>query len=185
MMATVKHSKWWLQLYQDEPCEGWKRTFTTKEMISIFPLWTFHLYVVTFSQHLNMEYASLSWYAIPELVVSCSTRCTRRVNLVKNPMICHEWGNDRVMYATSGTYPWSFVTQIFYNGQPSHDGDRKTFEVMYLGLHLETDSEGWKRTFTTKEMISIFPLWTFHLYVVTFSHVGWGNGNVTQLFSLI
>jgi len=31
---------------------------------------------------------------------------------------------------TSGTYPWSFVTQIFHNGQPSHDGDRKIFEVM-------------------------------------------------------
>ena len=31
---------------------------------------------------------------------------------------------------TSGTYPWSFVTQIFRNGQPSHGGDRKTFEVM-------------------------------------------------------
>jgi hypothetical protein len=27
-------------------------------------------------------------------------------------------------------YPWSFVTQIFQNGQPSHGGDRKIFEVM-------------------------------------------------------
>jgi hypothetical protein len=25
---------------------------------------------------------------------------------------------------------WSFVTQIFHNGQPSHGGDRKIFEVM-------------------------------------------------------
>ena len=24
------------------------------------------------------------------------------------------------MFTTSGTYPWSFVTQIFHNGQPSH-----------------------------------------------------------------
>jgi hypothetical protein len=31
---------------------------------------------------------------------------------------------------TSGTYPWSFVTQIFHSGQPSHGGDRKMFEVM-------------------------------------------------------
>jgi hypothetical protein len=31
---------------------------------------------------------------------------------------------------TSGTYPWSFVTQIFQNGQPSHGGGRKIFEVM-------------------------------------------------------
>ena len=34
------------------------------------------------------------------------------------------------MFTTSGTYPWSFVRQIFHNGQPSHGGDRKTFEVM-------------------------------------------------------
>jgi hypothetical protein len=26
--------------------------------------------------------------------------------------------------------PWSFVTQIFHYGQPSHGGDRKSFEVM-------------------------------------------------------
>jgi superfamily I DNA and/or RNA helicase len=26
------------------------------------------------------------------------------------------------------TYLWSFVTQIFHNGQLSHGGDRKTFE---------------------------------------------------------
>ena len=38
-------------------------------MISIFPLWTFHLYVATFQQHLHMEYMSLSWYDIPELLV--------------------------------------------------------------------------------------------------------------------
>jgi hypothetical protein len=31
---------------------------------------------------------------------------------------------------TSGTYPWSFVTQILHNGQPSRGGDRKIFEVM-------------------------------------------------------
>ena len=34
------------------------------------------------------------------------------------------------MFTTSETYPWSFVTQIFHNGQPSHSGDRKIFEVM-------------------------------------------------------
>ena len=34
------------------------------------------------------------------------------------------------MLTTSGTYPWAFVTQIFHNGQPSHGGDRKIFEVM-------------------------------------------------------
>jgi hypothetical protein len=34
------------------------------------------------------------------------------------------------VFMTTGTYPWSFVTQIFHSGQPSHGGDRKTFEVM-------------------------------------------------------
>ena len=61
---------------------------------------------------------------------SCSTSGTRRANLVTNPVISREWGKDREVFTTSGTYPWSFVTQIFQNGQPSHGGDRKIFEVM-------------------------------------------------------
>jgi hypothetical protein len=51
---------------------------------------------------------------------SYSTSDTRRVNLVTNPVISHERVNDREVFTTSGTYPWSFVTQIFHNGQPSH-----------------------------------------------------------------
>jgi hypothetical protein len=37
------------------------RNFRRKKMISIFPLWSFHLYVhvVTFLQHLHMEYIYL------------------------------------------------------------------------------------------------------------------------------
>jgi hypothetical protein len=102
-------------------------------MISIFPLWTFHFYVATFQHDLHMKYISLRWYDIPELVVvssSCSTSGTRRVNLVTNPVISREWGKYREVFTTSGTYPWSFVKQIFHNGQPSHGGDRKMFEVM-------------------------------------------------------
>ena len=34
------------------------------------------------------------------------------------------------VFTTSETYPWSFVTKIFHNGQPSHGGDRNIFEVM-------------------------------------------------------
>jgi hypothetical protein len=37
---------------------------------------------------------------------------------------------NREVLTTSGTYPWSFVTQIFHNGQPSHGGDHNIFEVM-------------------------------------------------------
>ena len=57
---------------------------------------------------------------------SCSTSDTRRVNLVTNTVISNERGKDREVFTTSGTYPWSFVTQIFHNGQPSRGGDRKT-----------------------------------------------------------
>jgi hypothetical protein len=60
---------------------------------------------------------------------SCSTSGTDRVNLVTNPVISREWGQDREVFTTSGTYPWSFVTQIFHNSQPSHGGDRNIFEV--------------------------------------------------------
>ena len=61
---------------------------------------------------------------------SCSTTGTRFVNLITNPLISQEWGKDWEVLTTSGTYPWSFVTQIFQNGQPSHGGDRKTYEVI-------------------------------------------------------
>jgi hypothetical protein len=47
---------------------GYERHFTTKEMISIFPLWSFHLYVATFQQDWHMEYISVRWYDIPDLV---------------------------------------------------------------------------------------------------------------------
>jgi hypothetical protein len=61
---------------------------------------------------------------------SCSTSGTRHVNLVTNPVISLEWGKDQEVFTTSGTYPWSFVTQICHNGQPSHGGDRTFIEVM-------------------------------------------------------
>ena len=54
------------------------------------------------------------------------TRCSGRessstgVNLVTNPVISHERGKDREVFTTSGTYPWSFVTQTLHSGQPSH-----------------------------------------------------------------
>ena len=34
----------------------------------------------------------------------------------------------RAVFMANGMYPLSFATQIFHNGQPSHD--RKTFDVM-------------------------------------------------------
>ena len=41
---------------------------------------------------------------------------------------------------TNRTYPWSFVTQILCNGQLSHGGDSKTFEVMTSNL---TNKKPW------------------------------------------
>jgi len=57
---------------------------------------------------------------------SCSTSGTSCVS----PVNSLERGKDRGVFTTNGTYPWSFVTQIFRSDQPSHDGDRKTVEVL-------------------------------------------------------
>jgi hypothetical protein len=46
------------------------------------------------------------------------------------------------VFTTSGTYPWSFVTLIFHNSQPSLSGR----SASYLDLHLEIDSDGRLRT---------------------------------------
>ena len=59
----------------------------------------------------------------------CPTSDTCCVNLVTNPVISHDWGKNREMLTTSGTYPRSFLTQTLHNGQPGHGGYRKTFEV--------------------------------------------------------
>jgi hypothetical protein len=39
---------------------------------------------------------------------------------------------------TNGTYQWSFVTQIFRNGSPTHGDHRKTSEVMTSTKPIET-----------------------------------------------
>jgi hypothetical protein len=49
-------------------------------------------------------------------------------------VISREWGKNREVFTTSGTYPWSFVTLIFHNGQRSLGGTRKTFEQERLTL---------------------------------------------------
>ena len=45
----------------------------------------------------------------------------RIVVIVTILVLSNEWGMDRLLHTTSGTYPWSFVAQIFRNGQPSHN----------------------------------------------------------------
>jgi len=34
---------------------------------------------------------------------------------------------EKYVFKTNGSYPWSYMTQLFHNGEPSHGGDRKTF----------------------------------------------------------
>ena len=47
---------------------------------------------------------------------SYSTSGTPYITLVTNSVICHEWGKDRIVITSKGTYLWSFVTQILYSG---------------------------------------------------------------------
>ena len=43
---------------------------------------------------------------------SCSTSDTHRVTLVRNQVINHEWGKNRIVITTKETLPWSFVSLI-------------------------------------------------------------------------
>jgi hypothetical protein len=70
----------------------------------------------------------------------CSTSDTRRVNIVTHPVISHEWGNDREMFTESGSYPWSFVTQIFHSTLWTYHLYVATFQQH---LHMEYISLSW------------------------------------------
>ena len=71
---------------------------------------------------LKLEIAEPTQNRVVEtLSSSWSTSGTCRFTLAINPGISHEWVKDPVVSMTSGTYPWSFVTQKFHNGQPSDD----------------------------------------------------------------
>ena len=65
---------------------------------------------------------------------SCSTHDTRRVTLITNPVISHEWGKEWIVITTSVTYPWSRGhLSIRYSVTVKLDhGDRKTIDIMTL-----------------------------------------------------
>jgi hypothetical protein len=69
----------------------------------------------------------LSFWIILYMYMYCGTW---RVTPVTNTVMRHERGKDREVLTSRGTYPWSFVIQIFRSGQQSHGGDRTTFEAM-------------------------------------------------------
>ena len=49
---------------------------------------------------------------------SCFTSGIHRVNLVMNPVISDEWGKDREVFTTSGTYLWFiYDTNIPFNNK--------------------------------------------------------------------
>jgi hypothetical protein len=52
---------------------------------------------------------------------------TGRVTIATNNKIMNE-KNDWIVITASITYFWSFVTQIFRNGLPSHGGGSTTFD---------------------------------------------------------
>jgi len=50
--------------------------------------------------------------------------------LVTTTVLSHEWGDDRIVITTNGTYPSSFITKLFRNGLPGHGVNQTTFQVM-------------------------------------------------------
>ena len=94
-------TQWSKETVQKDKQRSTKHTYKTKDRVTRIPLKT------------RGELGCSG-----RVASSCSTSGTRRVNLVTYSVISREWGKDREVFTTSGTYPWSFVTQIFHNGQP-------------------------------------------------------------------
>jgi hypothetical protein len=122
---------------------GRERNFTTKEMISIFPLQTFHLYVATFELHLPMEYMYiyLSWYDIPKLVVHI------RISLIEG---CCQQGS----YWTKGSSSLSW----------SHHFESFTVATMTWLTVMEYLCHKWPRICSTcrKHFRFLSPFTTYH-----------------------
>ena len=88
-------TQWPKEKVQKDKQRSTKHTYKTKDRVTRTPLQTGGELVCS-----------------ERVASSCSTSYTRRVNLVTNPVISHERGKDREVLMTSGTYPWSFVTDI-------------------------------------------------------------------------
>ena len=93
-------------------------------MIAIFPLWTFHLYLTTLQQYLHMEYISLSWSDIPELVVSIRTSwkrvaANRETTEPMVPIGQIEVITSKDLRSTPITMTWLNVTEYLCHKWPS------------------------------------------------------------------
>jgi len=69
---------------------------------------------------------------------SCSTSDTRRVNIVTNPVINHEWGKDVEfeVFTTSGTYPWSYDKSFQVEIKSSNSERTRVYRIAMLVIPL-------------------------------------------------
>ena len=77
--TDIDRSAWYLDLHLEIDSDGRLRTklYDNRDDFNLPLVKNFHWYVATFQQHLHMEYISLSWYDIPEIVVPI------RISLIK------------------------------------------------------------------------------------------------------
>ena len=92
-------------------------------MIAIFPLWTFHWYVTTFQQYLHMDYISLSWSDIPELVVFIRiswkrVAANRETTKPMVPIGQVEVITSKDVWSTAMTMTWLIVTEYLCHKWP-------------------------------------------------------------------
>jgi short subunit dehydrogenase-like uncharacterized protein len=75
---------------------------------------------------------------------SCSTSGIRRVNLVTNPVISREWGKDREVFMTSGTYR-------------GHLWHRYSIAVNQVMLATVKFSKWWLQLYQKESMVQLLP----------------------------
>jgi hypothetical protein len=116
-VAIAKLSKWWPQ-----------QLFTLPEHMSASPVFSgvrvtrsLVLYVYFVNRCLSfciflLSLCCLFFFDLRIMIIPLVySNSTGRVNLATNPVISHKWEKDREVSTTSGTYPWSCVTQIFHS----------------------------------------------------------------------
>ena len=95
--------------------------FQFSAWIQFFPLWTFHFYVATFQQHLHLEYMSLSWSGISELVISIMISfiegCYWHGSYWTKDSQCLRW-NHHLERFTVATMTWLTVTEYLCHKWP-------------------------------------------------------------------
>jgi hypothetical protein len=89
------------------------------------PFCTFFLAIVlsVLLRYKDSDYPFANWYLQTLLIIHYTISITHNQSLPNNVIlilvISHGRGRDREVLTTSGTYPCSYVAQIFYSG-PKH-----------------------------------------------------------------